>query len=462
MKNKFFLIFMYGFIAMLSIIGLIFLGKTTLIFTSVALITFYFISKNEKMKKFVFWLFIASFLIRLVSIIVIDFPQVFDFELLLNAAQKLIVGDMSFNEWQHLKVWSYQTGFVIYEALVLKLFSSVFVLKLLNIIYSSLLVVFVYLFSKKLTNEKSARYVSLIYMVLPFPLFLNTVLTNQHLATLLMCFSVLFLLKDNHKIRNYIIAGVFLSFSNIIRPEGIVIITTLLIYELCKLKKNEIFNVLKRVGAFLLVYLSIGAIASNLVIYAGVNETGLKNNDSLWKFVLGFNHETCGHYSQDDTKFLMNKEESLKVIKERVFVSPLKLGKLFVCKIDNFWLQANLENEDTKFKDKSFDIFNKEIQFKEAEDFVININITLHILILGLSFIGIIVYRKDKKLEKGMFFIISLVVCFGVFLLIEIQPRYIYFIYIFLFAISSYGINYVFNLIEEYKNKKKLRKNIKL
>lgn len=445
MKNKINKLIIFFTIIMFLIILLILSIKSTIFFSIITVIITLFFSK-KKINKFYIWLFILSLIIRVICVLVLNYEQVYDFKILLDASKTLASGDYSFNQWGHLKMWGYQTGFVMYQALILKIFNNITILKILNAIYSSLLVLIIYHFSKKITNEKTARVTSMLYMILPFPLFLNTVLTNQHLATLLMYLSVIFLLKENNKIRNYIVSSILLALSNIIRPEAIIILVTLIIYEICRIKKTKVKETIKKLTIFMVIYLSINTIASQIVIKTGINPVGLTNQDPLWKFVLGFNYETCGYYTHDDVYVQLDKEASLNLIKQRITEPPLKMVKLFACKIDNFWLQSNLIEEGQAFENKKINILGFELDFNKIQNLAMTYNNQIYISILLLTIIGIIILRKKETIKKGMFFIIMLQVCFGVFLIIEIQPRYIYFIHIPIFVLSSYGIEYTLNI----------------
>lgn len=304
---------------------------------------------------------------RLVFVIVADFPQIYDFETLLEASKMFAVGDFSFNKWWHFYTWGYQTGFVIYQGFILKLFNSVFLLKSLNVIYSSSLVYLVYMLGKRISDEKSARFVSLLYMIFPFYIFMNIIMANHHLATLLMYLGILFLIKKDKRFKDYIFAGILLALGNIIRPESIIIILTFLVYEFFLLDKKKIINTVIRVCAFLVVYFSIGFGASFLVIKTGVNPSGLQNKDPLWKFILGFNHESCGYYVDSDSQYQVNKETEIAIIKERALSDLPRTGKLMLCKIDRFWLSSGLNFETGSFYNKEFNVLGLNIKFSVIE-----------------------------------------------------------------------------------------------
>ena len=94
-----------------------------------------YISLNKKIKHFPIILFITSIVIRLIVVLLLNFPQLTDFSILLEAAKSFAKGNFDFQNTSDFTTWAYQTGFVIYEGLVLKLFNNVLILKLLNIKY---------------------------------------------------------------------------------------------------------------------------------------------------------------------------------------------------------------------------------------------------------------------------------------------------------------------------------------
>ena len=450
MNEKLSKILTYIGIVILSLLLILYLFTNNIILLLAAGLMSIFIS-TRKIKHFGLILFIVSFIIRLIFILVANFPQVYDFKTLLDASKMFARGDYSFNTWFHFYTWGYQTAFVIYQGVLLKLFNSIFILKLLNIIYSSLIVVIVYKLGLKISkNEKSARIVSMLYMIFPFYLFLNSILLNSHLATLLSYLGIFFLLKEEPKYKDYLIGGILIAFGNIIRPEGIIIILTLLIYKIITFKKENIKKIIISLLIFLSSYFIICNGASFIVKASNINPSGLENKDPLWKFLLGFNYETCGYYIDSDSKYQIDKETEINEIKRRVFEDIPRTGKLMICKVDRFWLSSGLDDEMGSFNDKEFNILGINIKFSRIKDIAIGLNKGINIVILSLMLLGLIVNRKNIKNEV-LFLLIMILITFGIYLFIEIQPRYLYFIHVAVFALSTLGINY----LQELKIKKK-------
>ncbi len=450
MNEKLSKILTYIGIVILSLLLLLYLFSNNIILLILAGIISIFIS-TRKIKHFGLILFAVSLIIRLIFIMIANFEQVYDFKTLLEASKMFAKGDYSFNTWYHFHTWGYQTAFVIYQGVLLKLFNSIFILKLLNVIYSSLIVVIVYKLGLKISkNEKSSRIVSMLYMIFPFYLFLNSVLLNSHLATLLSYIGIFFLLKEEPKYKDYLFGGILIALGNLIRPEGIIIVLTVIIYKLITLKKENIKKIIISLLIFLSSYFILCNGASFLVKVSNINPSGLQNKDPLWKFLLGFNYESCGYYVEDDARFQVSKEIEMNEIKRRALEDPIRTGKLMVCKVDRFWLSSGLEDEMGSFNDKSFNILGINIKFSRIKDMAIILNKGINIIILTLMLLGLFINRKNIKNEV-LFLLIMILITFGIYLFIEIQPRYLYFVHVSVFALATLGINY----IQELKLKKK-------
>ncbi len=444
MSNRLSKLFVIFSLFLFSLVFLLFLVTNNYIWFFLYLFFVLFFSGCSGFKHFGFLLFIISFVVRLLFIVIADFPQFADFETLLSASKMFALGDYSFSNWWHFHTWGYQTGFVIYQGFILKFFNSVFFLKVLNVLYSSCLVLFVYFFGKRISSERSARVVSLFYMIYPFHIFMDTILANHHLATLLMYLGILFLVKKDKVFKDYIVAGVLIALGNIIRPEGIIVVASCLIFEFFLLSKKSVFSSLVRVFSFVFVYFLIGYMASFAVIKSGVNPSGLKNNDPLWKFILGFNYESCGYYVDSDSQYQFDRETELAIIKERAFGDLSRTGKLMLCKVNRFWLDSGFDFETGVFVNRSFSIFGFSVGLSSVLDGAITFNNCVYLFIFVLFILGLFVKRGCLS-NESLFLLIMCVVTFFAFLLIEIQPRYAYFIQISIFILASSGIDFIFN-----------------
>jgi hypothetical protein len=429
------------------LIVLSFLLLNNLLLGLLAIIICYFIAKNNNIKNFTIYLVIASLLTRLLTIILMNIPQVTDYYLINEAAMKFANNDISFVNDSYFSMWPYQLGFTLYEGLIYKIIPNIWALKILNIIYTTLTVLLIYKISKKFTTERASRMASLLYMILPLPLILNVTLNNHILSALLILDSTTFLIKKKIKTSDYIIASILIAIANIIRPESIIIVFSLLLFMLIKMKKKTFKKLFINYILFVSIYLLINIGASKLLILTNFNKDGLKNTNPTWKFVLGTNYDSCGHYSyEDEVNILGNKELQIDTIKNRIS-DPIKDIKLATCKINSFWTLNDFDVKGEQFNEKK--ILN--IDFNYIKKQVISVNSIIYLTTLLMAIIGIIKYKKEMYKNNSILFVIFMIVTFFVYLLIEIQARYTYLNIISIFIISSYGYEYIFKLIDKKK-----------
>lgn len=438
-------LFMGVSLGVFSFLGMVFLLYKMYLPAIVVIVLAFLVSRKIKVKRFWILLLVVSFLIRLAAIVVFNFPQTTDFKLMYECALKFVNHDFSWNSTAYFMMWPYQSGFVVYEGLLLKLINNIYFLKVLNIIYESLLVVLIYYFSRRFVKEESARVAAILFMVYPYNIYLGTTLANHHIATILSYLGIVFLLSRKKKPYYFIIAGILIGLSNVLRPEGIIIIFSYLLFMIFNLKKN---NFKKEVLGFLILLVSYGGInliCSNLIILSGVNKDGLKNTNPLWKFVLGFNGDSCGYYDSNDEVYINDKEKELEVIKERL--NPSNVGRVVLCKTNRMWLSNKIDVKDSSY-DKAYYIGNIKIKFNDLADVVSLTNHYIFLFVMVMMILGVFRNRKDIINNESLFFLITVVVAYFVFLLIEIQPRYLYLIHPSIFILSAYGIEEILKKIK--------------
>ena len=95
------------------------------------------------------------------------------------------------------------------------------------------------------------------------------------------------------------------------------------------------------------------------------------------------------------------------------------------------------------------------ISYKLLEDLVSGVNKVIYgVMILGLI-VGVFIKKKDILNNNLFYFYILFITNTLVYMLIEIQPRYTYFINVTVFILGSVGLQELLNL---YNKKKKCLK----
>lgn len=403
--------------------------------------------------KYGIFIFIIAITVRLFIIFSLDTPPASDFAVLLNASRSLINGDLSFLEDGYFKLWSYQMGFVYFQSLLLRIWDSIIILKLFNCLVCAATVCLIYLIAREFVCEKAAQVASLLYCFFAFPLFYVTVLTNQFLASFLIYFGLYIVIAKGIKLScflRYLIFAVLLAFSNVIRPESIIPLFSAVIFLVITVNKSSwkknLLNVLILVGTYYLLFNLI----SNVFVWTGLSPNGLTNNAPLWKFVLGFNHETNGMYTDNDGAYLLDQTAALQIVKERVFVSAEELFDLFKNKVVVFWGGQGIEWSLEHTFGGWHNLLNKSMW--SIYLVLNNAAVTMVMLLYVLCIIGIAKYSKQSNRDtRILLFINQVFVTFGVYLLIEVQGRYAYHVQISLAVLAALGIAAISDKIKQTK-----------
>lgn len=396
-------------------------------------------------------LLVFSFLIRLFFILTVNTPVESDFYVMYEAAKQFSKGDMSFGNTDYFQCWGGQTGLVIFNGMLLKIWNNIFFLKLFNCIASALTNLIIYLIAKEYFSKKASQCVSIYYSVFVFAASFVTVLSNQHLSTLLVYTAIyLIVARKFDKINNiikFIIAGILLVFANIIRPDVMVVIVAICVYCIFEMfKERNIKNFLNYfiiLVSFVLTYFLLSKLLSNIVIWTGINSQGLKTNDYLLKFAFGTSVDSSGGYSQN----ILNKIEELqlqesitraqaeiKIIKENLSKGLPEIINLIKNKIMIFWFNDSLDWSFYHLNCTSLILFAK------------NIDRAIFTVTFILSSFGAIplLCRKNKDVKT---YILPFLVfaTFFVYLLIEIQPRYAHMIQVAIFIMAAGAIDIFIN-----------------
>ena len=377
-------------------------------------ILIFFISKDIKIKRFSFFIFIFSFIIRLFSILYLKVSITDDFKTMYVASKSLLRGDFSFLNTFYFKTFSYQLGHVLYQAFFLNIINSVTFLKLINVLISSLIVLFIYLISRNLFNEKIARIVSLTYTFYLYPIYLDSVLTNQHLPALIVLIVIYLLIKKEINYKLVIIIGILLGIANIFRTESIIIIMGIIIYFICNNTsyKNTFIKI-----CLLLVSYFIFNLGINGIIYLSLGTT-LSNNAPSWKFYCGLNYKYNGIYNTEDQNVYFNSKnkDKNKLVLDRIKEENIKLPVLFLKKEVILWSQTNY---DLRINNKiNPSIYNFLLYFNQG---CLNLIIILFIISL---------FPKNKYNDKLLLIKIIIGLYYFIYMFIEISPRYSYILHI--------------------------------
>lgn len=384
--------------------------------------------------KIIIFLFLFAFVIRIGVILWIDTPVISDFKTMLDASKELVNGTDAYKSTPYFICWGYQMGHVIYQAILLNIINSITFLKIVNAIVTSSTVIMIYLIGKELSTTKAAIIISIIYSIFLFPLLLNTVLTNQLLPMLLILIAIyLWMKKKKENKLMPVIIGILLGISNMLRSETIVIIIAFVLYTIfLMIKKENRKALIINLCLIIISYFTLTTATSFVLKATNISPSGLENKNSSWKFLEGLNIETRGQYSEDDAiKYSYDKKKTTKELKKRIQEEWQQYPLLFTKKTKILWLNSDLswslghiENqEDLKLYEGINQIF-------------------IYFFVIMSLLSAITLFKKTYKKEQILILLI-LFVYFGVYLFIEVMPRYAYSLQIFEALLASITLGYI-------------------
>lgn len=420
------------------------------------------LAAKADLKHFWLVLFVLALALRVAAVFLVPVKAASDFERMLNAAQQFNGGNYQYLDDTYFQNWSYQLGFVWFQAMLLKLRDTVYVLKLFNCVVGAATTVVVYLLGCELGSRRAARTVGLLYCFFPMGVFFVTVLSNQVFPTFLMLAGVYYLVSGRFRAPEWVRCGVFgllLSLANLLRPESVIPVTAVLICLVLQLRKKNLKSTLLCALIFVGVYLGMNKLMDLLFRVSGFAPDGLTNNAPYWKFVLGFNHDSGGTYSASDAPLLADPDAAWQAVRERLDVPAVRMYHLFERKIASFWGASGLDWVFAPFLKEGLPLFGDAEHTADAVIILQGINKWFAYVGYCLSLLGVVQMLRSRTLGRAALILINIVfVTFGVYLLIEVQPRYAFFVQTVCFVLAAPGVDLLVGRFAEAKRLRAERK----
>lgn len=376
---------------------------------------------------------------------------------------------LSFDKTNYFYFYNFQTGFVMYLALVIKIFGSHLIfLKIFEILFMSLTNVFVYKIASKVYTKKIGIISSIIYSLLFFNIAGSSIINNQHFSTLLVILSIYFFIKD--KCFYYVLSGILVGIANIIRPSSIIILISFCLFLLWRLLINNFKTWKTFLIGFLLIILSAFSTMKifdySLLNLNVVPTSTLSSNAKYFKFVLGIHGNGIYNIPTETAE------------KTQVYFDLQKLNfdyELYNNECKNFIVNKFTQNTKETFghiknkmlvfcgeEDNQIDFSGNKVQNSKSYIFIKYYGYVQYFLLIVFSLLTVIINVKESKFyntknnlyQTQILFEIVFILYFCAHLLIEVQPRYRYDQYLMLAFIASPSIYLLFSIISSKYNKK--------
>lgn len=405
-------------------------------------------------------LFCLRLLLALGVVLLVGAQPVQDFKTMYLAAGQMAQGGREYLNDVYFHNWAYQTGFVAYEALVLRIFGQgTLSLQVMNALWMSGTGVLVYLIAKRFLSERAAMAASVFYALYPAPYFLAAVLTNQHIAAFFYYLAVWLLVrKEKLTFPTAALAGLCIAIGNVMRPLGAVVILAVLCWAGVRLLRHG-KSLLRESTAVLLtvfVYFAAYWLVSKLVVVSGLNPQGLTNNLPLWKFLIGLNPASGGAWNQADYDYYyflpaaQQEAEMKAAILERVSSGPAALLKMLWQKTRTLWASPEDLYWGFGHLDQNALVFGvpvakllQGLKYADRGVFLLAAALSLPALWNGVR----------QRGERKVTLLLSFLLCgyFAVHLIIEVQSRYRYFLMPCMFLLAGAGLDLLVSKIRRRK-----------
>lgn len=384
-------------------------------------------------KNVIVYIILVSFIIRILWIVLIETRPVSDFAMMYDCSKDVFYGNFScFHDFNYFARFTHNTISVLYYSLFYNFNENpIFIVKLFNVIFSTLSIFIMYSIVKQLYGYKSALVSAILLSVFPPFIMYNSQMLSENMAMPFYLISIYFFIKYMKRVDKHsfiIFSGLALSVGNLFRMVGMVFLIAYIMYFLIY---KGIKNSVKSVSIIITMFILPMYITSSLLLNNGITESHLwKPKETFLTSVLkGTNLNSAGFWNEEDAKIPSKynydttkvKEESIKIIKQRLFDSPISnIAILYVSK-----LGGELGVSDFGAFDFTVMKSTETMSVKTLKYFQFTISFLINIIHLFLVYFGYVYLKKEKNLpDEFNLFLIS----FGGFILLylisEVQPRY--------------------------------------
>lgn len=390
-----------------------------------------------------------------------------DYEVLINGAKAMVNGDfpsLSFDKTNYFYFYNFQTGYVVYLAMIMKIFGQrLMFLKIVEIIIMSLTNVLVYDVVSKVYSRKSGVIASLMYAVLLFNIAGSSIINNQHIATFFVILALWLFMRN--KISTYVLSGLLIGIAMILRPSVIVVAMGCFAFLMWKLLKNDFKKTTRSLIILFLMAVSVFGIVKifdlMMIKKEIVPNSAVDGNATYFKFMLGLKGE--GLYNiptKNAEKTQVYFDLSKLDFNYQRYNDECKKSILELCKNDFRTIIDFVSNKMILFcgaEDNQIEFAGDSIQRGALAKFMNYYGYVQYILLLVLAVIYsvLFIFKEDKLKYEGKeecwnnLFLIVFILFFIAHVFIEVQARYRYEQYLMLTIISAPVLSIIFNKIDE-------------
>ena len=377
-----------------------------------------------------------------------------DFQAFYQAAEEMRTGSLA---WTHVYTsddyfyrWAYQIPFTLYEAGILSICPSIVAVKLADVLWMTLSVFLVYRIASRFTASPWAIWFAFVYAVDPSAIYLVNMMSNQPVSTFLLLWG-LYTLLSSKRWYGFALAGALLGLHQLMRPEGIIALLAIgacCVYRIILSPHRALL--LRTAGQLALVvgcYLLVTMGTEQLLIATDVAPNGIGNLRPEHRFAIGLNFASHhGEYNNDSAYIYRIDDAGQRKQALRQFIAQRyqqcdKPLSFFLRKISCYWTDASPYFWLLNGVDQPNPPFG--LTAETLYPVLSTLELCLRAFLYGFSWIALIlrlVRRQIRPLAQNPAALLCMAIlgcAFCAFLILEVQPKYRYYVLPFLYCLAA-------------------------
>lgn len=411
-------------------------------------------------------IFIITSLPRILSVIFIKVTPCNDFLTYHTLASRLAKGSIAFNDY--ISMFPYIIGYPALLAIFYKIFGVyVIVANILNIILACLIAVLLFVIGSEIINVKCGFGAAILWALCPSQILFTNIVSTEYIFTffLLLFFCLLIVLLKRLKnfftsIISFSIFGIICGLTNALRPLGLLIILSVLIFYFIFYKQKEyIFNIVVTKFILISIFL-IFYFITNYIINSTISSVIKRDAASFpagFTMYIGTNARCNGIWNYDDSIKVSKIEKTSKMKPQEIHNYLLKQAlyrfkrqgikeniNLFINKFKIMWLGDidavfTVNNPNAVYKLNSSNRLGNDIKAYFVLEIVISLLYYYFLIILCIIYS--IMYFKNAKFTYSILLVIFILGIVLLHLVVEVAPRYHFYSIPLFSLIASLGLS---------------------
>lgn len=376
--------------------------------------------------------------------ILADAEPTSDYALFYDGAQAVLGRNLAYFDNYYFTLYPNLIPICYFFAGIFRISNTLLAVRLVNALLLSGTLVLLYLLARLYANRSAANAALLLYALYPASIIMASQLTNQTPA-LFLFLAGLYVLIRYQTLPAAVLSGALVAVGDLLRSEAIVLhaglVAVCLILIVSALVKKDRAALRKRIS-LLLAYALTAALSGILltgVFSRASGHTVSTDSSYAWKLVIGLNDAESGSYNGHYVEEFQQTHDAMPIVKRHIAEQDDWLD-FFRRKETILWGDYEYASLSLAGLDETAPIalgpFETDLNGLVRRGQIADKAVYTAILALLAVGLAILAFRKDAPTPAEAIAILVFDAYVSAYLLIEVAPRYRYFIIPFLLLLS--------------------------